>query len=63
MADQDPKPAPEVIAYYERFPEESRLVSGPSRLEFERMKEILARVLPKAPCRVIDVGGAAGAYS
>jgi ubiquinone/menaquinone biosynthesis C-methylase UbiE len=58
-----PKPPPEVIAYYEQFPEESRLSSGVSRLEFERTKEILCRVLPKAPSRVIDVGGAAGTYS
>jgi ubiquinone/menaquinone biosynthesis C-methylase UbiE len=61
--DEEPRPAPEVIAYYERFPEESRLSSGPSRLEFERTKEILSGVLPKAPSRVVDVGGAAGAYS
>lgn len=54
---------PEVIAYYDRFPEESRLASGPSRLEFERTKDILSRVLPKAPSVVVDAGGAAGAYS
>jgi ubiquinone/menaquinone biosynthesis C-methylase UbiE len=54
---------PEVAAYYDRYPEESRLSSGASRLEFERTKEILKRVLPKPPGRVIDVGGAAGAYS
>ncbi|HYT65116.1 MAG TPA: methyltransferase domain-containing protein [Vicinamibacterales bacterium] len=57
------EPLQDVIAYYEGFTEESRLDSGPSRLEFERTKEILARVLPKAPARLIDVGGAAGAYS
>ena len=33
------------------------------KLEFERTKEILARILPPAPARVVDVGGAAGAYS
>jgi len=54
---------PEVIAYYGRYPEESRLESGPFRLEFERSKEILLRVLPKPPARILDVGGAAGAYS
>ena len=61
--DRGPKPTPEVLAYYERFPEESRLTSGPSRLEFERTKEILSRVLPKAPSVIVDVGGASGAYS
>lgn len=65
MARSDDKtsPPPEVTAYYDRFPEESRLDSGPFRLEFERTKEILARVLPKPPARILDVGGAAGAYS
>jgi ubiquinone/menaquinone biosynthesis C-methylase UbiE len=53
----------EVVAFYERFAEESRLASGPSRLEFERTKELLARVLPKSPARILDVGGAAGTYS
>jgi ubiquinone/menaquinone biosynthesis C-methylase UbiE len=38
-------------------------VSGSSRLEFERTKEILARFLPGSPARIVDVGGAAGAYS
>ena len=57
------KPPAEVIAYYERFPEESRLGSGSFRLEFERTKEILARVLPRPPARIVDVGGAAGAYA
>ena len=60
MGDVVPK---EVGAYYASFPEEGRLASGSSRLEFERTKEILARVLPEAPARVVDVGGAAGAYS
>src|SRR6185436_5979179 len=58
-----PTPPEEVQRYYAQFPEESRLSSGPSQLEFERTKEVLARVLPPPPCRVVDVGGAAGAYS
>src|SRR3989442_11506178 len=57
------KPPPEVLAYYERFAEETRLQSGASRLELERTKEILSRVLPKPPARVVDVGGAAGVGS
>jgi len=56
-------PPPEVLAHYARFPEESRLGLGAFRLEFERTKEILARVLPAPPARIVDVGGAAGAYS
>jgi ubiquinone/menaquinone biosynthesis C-methylase UbiE len=57
------KPPSEVLAYYDRFPEESRLQLGAFRLEFERSKTILTRVLPPPPARVVDVGGAAGAYS
>jgi ubiquinone/menaquinone biosynthesis C-methylase UbiE len=53
----------EVLAYYEQFPEESRLGDGPFQLEFERTKEILERVLPKPKATIVDVGGAAGAYS
>jgi ubiquinone/menaquinone biosynthesis C-methylase UbiE len=56
-------PLREVLDYYDRFPEESRLASGAFRLEFERTKEMLTRLLPPAPARVIDVGGAAGTYS
>ena len=57
------EPLKDVIAYYDGFAEESRLQSGLSRLEFERTKEILAKVLPQPPARVIDVGGAGGTYS
>ena len=60
---ETPAPPDEVQAYYAEFAEETRLSSGPSRLEFERTKDLLSRVLPPPPCRVIDVGGAAGAYS
>ena len=57
------RPPHEVLDYYDRFPEESRLASGPFKLEFERTKDMLTRFLPPAPARVIDVGGAAGTYS
>ena len=58
---RDPERA--VATYYATYPEETRLASGSSRLEFERTKDILVRVLAPAPARVVDVGGAAGAYS
>jgi ubiquinone/menaquinone biosynthesis C-methylase UbiE len=57
------EPLPEVVRYYAHFAEESRLGSGRGRLEFERTKEILSGVLPAPPARILDVGGAAGAYS
>jgi len=52
-----------VQRYYESFEEETRLTFGASQLEFERTKEILLRHLPPPPARVVDVGGASGAYS
>jgi 2-polyprenyl-3-methyl-5-hydroxy-6-metoxy-1,4-benzoquinol methylase len=55
--------SPDVLRYYERFAEESRLTAGPFRLEFERTREILDRLLPKPPATILDVGGAAGTYS
>jgi ubiquinone/menaquinone biosynthesis C-methylase UbiE len=61
--DDHPTSSDLVQRYYAEFPEESRLSSGVSRLEFERTKDVLTRVLPPPPCRVVDVGGAAGAYS
>ncbi len=55
----------EIAAYYNRYSdwETARLAEASGRLELERTKEILARVLPPPPARVIDVGGAAGVYS
>jgi ubiquinone/menaquinone biosynthesis C-methylase UbiE len=60
---EGPTPPREVIEYYDGYPEETRLDEGPFRLERERTREILTRVLPPPPARVVDVGGAAGAYS
>ena len=53
----------DVVEYYERYAEETRLQQGPSRLELARTQDILRRVLPPPPARVVDVGGAAGVYS
>lgn len=57
------EPPREVLAFYDRYAEESRLDSGAFRLEFERTKDLLGRLLPPPPARIVDVGGAAGAYS
>ena len=57
------EPQRDVVEYYERYAEETRLQRGPFQLELERTREILRRVLPAPPARVVDVGGAAGAYS
>jgi len=57
------QPPREVLEYYEQYPEELRLTTGAFQLEFERSRNILSRLLPSPPARVVDVGGAAGAYS
>ena len=57
------EPLDEVRAYYDAFAEETRLTSGPFQLELSRTQDILARVLPRPPARIVDVGGAAGTYS
>ena len=54
---------PKVQAYYDQAPEESRLDIGPSRLEALRTRELILRHAPQPPAVVLDVGGAAGAYS
>src|SRR4051794_33508041 len=53
----------EVLAYYERLGETSRLDEGNGRLEFLRTWDILGRVLPPPPGRILDVGGATGVYA
>jgi SAM-dependent methyltransferase len=53
----------EIRAYYEGGVELDRLTQGYSRIEFERTKDLLARHLPPAPVRVLDVGGGPGVYA
>jgi ubiquinone/menaquinone biosynthesis C-methylase UbiE len=54
---------PEILSYYERNAERDRLSSGPRRIEFLRVWELLGRYLPEPPAEVIDVGGGAGVYA
>lgn len=55
---------PDAEAYYELGLEESRLfVGGRPRLEYVRTLELLGRLLPPAPARVLDVGGGTGVYA
>lgn len=63
MHDEPPPLDPLVGAYYERVPEESRLEVGAFRLEEARTRELVKRHAPAPPARVLDVGGAAGAYA
>lgn len=53
-----------MVAHYELGLEESRLfVDGRPRLEYVRTMELLARLLPPAPARLLDVGGGTGVYA
>jgi SAM-dependent methyltransferase len=63
MHDESPQLDPLVGAYYERVAEESRLEVGAFRLEEARTRELVLRHAPSPPARVLDVGGAAGAYA
>ena len=55
---------PDVTAHYELGLEESRLfVDGHPRLEYLRTLELLDRLLPPAPARILDVGGGTGVYA
>jgi SAM-dependent methyltransferase len=53
----------EIRAYYDRTPEEARLELGPFRLEALRTRELILRHAPEPPASILDIGGAAGAYS
>ncbi len=52
-----------IAEYYCRAPEEHRLEQGAFLLEALRTRELIERHAPPAPATVLDIGGAAGAYS
>jgi SAM-dependent methyltransferase len=53
----------EIHAYYELGGEADRLATGQGVLKRLRTQDILGRVLPAPPARVLDVGGATGVYA
>ncbi|MEU1271007.1 class I SAM-dependent methyltransferase [Streptomyces sp. NPDC005799] len=56
----------DILAYYARGKEDGRLRDGgaPSgRLEFWRTQDVLRRILPAAPARLLDVGGGSGVHA
>lgn len=56
--------APEVYEYYARGGEATRLTAGATGLlELWRTQDILRRALPKAPARILDVGGGHGVHA
>jgi ubiquinone/menaquinone biosynthesis C-methylase UbiE len=52
-----------VSRHYDRTPESDRFESPAGLLEYERTRAILARWMSTEPLRVLDVGGATGAYA
>ncbi|MEO3875892.1 class I SAM-dependent methyltransferase [Nonomuraea sp. B12E4] len=52
-----------VHAYYEQGREHDRLREGRGRLEFWRTQDVLRRLLPPPPARVLDVGGGTGVHA
>jgi SAM-dependent methyltransferase len=53
----------EILKYYNEGKEEHRLTSPIGRLEWIRTWEILKRLLPAPPARLLDIGGGTGVYA
>lgn len=55
---------PDVVDFYQnRYDEADRLTRSSHSVEFLRTVDVLSRVLPPRPGRVLDVGGGAGVYA
>ncbi|MEU6144989.1 class I SAM-dependent methyltransferase [Streptomyces sp. NPDC047081] len=64
--EQPPAVHEEILGYYARGKEDARLREGGApagRLEFWRTQDVLRRILPPAPARVLDVGGGSGVHA
>ena len=59
----EPTLAAEVMEYYTRGGEDTRLRAGRGRLEMLRTQDVLRRVLPGPPTAVLDVGGGSGVHA
>ncbi len=61
----DPQTPDEVVGHYqERYDERGRLDDGGlGTIESQRTLELLGRVLPEPPARILDVGGGPGHYA
>lgn len=60
---QQPAVREEILAYYGRGEEDARLRQGSGRLELWRTQDVLRRLMPTAPARVLDVGGGSGIHA
>jgi ubiquinone/menaquinone biosynthesis C-methylase UbiE len=56
-------PNSKMLEHYDQVNEAERLSTGVGELERLRTQDVLARHLPKAPARILDVGGAAGVHA
>lgn len=66
MTGTAPRVHAEILAYYAQGKEDARLRDGGApagRLEFWRTQDVLRRLLPAAPARVLDVGGGSGVHA
>ncbi|MEV2209917.1 methyltransferase domain-containing protein [Streptomyces sp. NPDC050997] len=61
--EQQPSVREEILAYYAQGNEDARLREGSGRLEFWRTQDVLRRLMPEAPARVLDVGGGSGVHA
>lgn len=52
-----------IEAFYNKVSEETRLEKGMGVFEFERIKLLIEKYLPKKSSKIIDVGGGTGKYS
>src|SRR5262245_5524516 len=53
-----------MLAHYRGQDERARLPrTGHGRREVGRTRELLARLLPPAPARILDIGGGTGVYA
>jgi ubiquinone/menaquinone biosynthesis C-methylase UbiE len=52
-----------MLEHYSKVNEAERLAAGVGELERLRTQDVLKRHLPKAPARILDVGGAAGVHA
>ncbi|WP_371663584.1 class I SAM-dependent methyltransferase [Streptomyces sp. NBC_00280] len=53
----------EILAFYAQGNEDARIRQGSGRLEFWRTQDVLRRLLPAVPARVLDVGGGSGVHA
>jgi ubiquinone/menaquinone biosynthesis C-methylase UbiE len=58
-----PEHMPEIRGHYDLGQERDRLSQGVGILERARTEELIRRVFPPPPARVLDVGGGPGAYA